>query len=121
MNKNTNLTQSNTNTIVRTLGDSQYEVITFTLPVTINGETRDIEFKMLPDSDRADSYGTFAARIGQGAKLHKVDFAFAWRNDNGTWDFSTRTTCLNRTAQIVGFADLTLNAVKSQHVGSKIA
>lgn len=90
--------------------------ITITLEITLNGETRTVEFMQGRD-DLASSLPVFAARIGNGVKSHRV-CGLAWKR-NGEWAFSTATYVLNREARITQWAD-TVGHTKSNHVGSKI-
>ena len=86
-----------------------------TLPITLNGETRNIDFKIFSE-DRADAKpNTFIARIGMGKKDHNVWSATAWKT-NGVWKFNRNTVVLNKSACITGFAGTSENM--SNHICS---
>ena len=87
------------------------------LSITLGGETRSINFKVVRENDLALSLPVFAARIGNGVKAHRVQ-GEAWFR-NGQWVFTTATMVLNRNARITGWVD-SVTCNKSDHVGSRI-
>ena len=98
-----------------------YEVEIIELEITLNRETRKVEFKVMRwdnGSVRADNHTDFFARIGNGQKSHSC-VASAWM-EKGEWKFSNNTNALNRTARVAGFRDNASESCKSQHNGSKI-
>ena len=91
--------------------------MTVTLPVTLNGETRNVEFTCWGASNKATAFG-FAARVGNGTKLHGCEMTAYLRD--GVWTTSTATSVLNRQATIVAFRDQVAQQAKSQHRSSSI-
>ena len=74
-----------------------------TLAITLNGETRNIDFKVQSEN-RADAKpNTFIGRIGMGKKDHGVWSAIAIKK-NGVWQLNLNTVILNKSACITGFA-----------------
>lgn len=93
---------------------------TIQIPVTLQGETREVTFTVLGESGHmAVSAPIFGARIGRGEKTHRASMD-AWPRENG-WEISKRTTCLNKQAVITEWADEVRDAHKSQHNGSAIS
>jgi hypothetical protein len=97
-----------------------FKIVTF--PVTIDGETREIEFSGDVDDKRLTSgWHEFGCRRGQGTKIHatKADIVL----HNGEWVFNWRSGyALNRgDCLIVAFPDTVSDARKSEHVGTAIA
>jgi hypothetical protein len=109
---------------------------TITLPVTLAGSTRQIEFTVAVHGESAWSNGQVATcRIGRGEKLHKAPIA-AWHFDSpeaarkrgyraadltpaadgGVWGVSDAMTVRNRQATIIGWSDEAPEALQSQHV-----
>lgn len=109
---------------------------TITLPVTVAGITRDVEFHVIDHGDSAKAFsphGTFTARIGQGTKTHRASVT-AWRfpdraaarargyqpadivelADGTTWAIARRCVVLNRQAVVTGWAEEA--AATSQHI-----
>ena len=127
MNNTTNTTNTNypTRTEVRTYevnGETKsYSVEIITVPVTIKGETRDIEFEVREGQGKATSDAVFGCVKGHGTKVHRT-WGFVWLKD-GEWKFDFRSGyALNSGAcLIVAFADTIADAAKSQHVGTKFA
>lgn len=94
--------------------------LAFELAVTLNGETRQVEFTMREGDRKALSCFEFASRIGSGMKHHRCTMT-AWANADGTFKASRNTMALNRSATIIGFADaVPTEFAKSQHRGSAI-
>jgi hypothetical protein len=94
------------------------EVVTF--PVTIDGETRDIEFTIIGNPNVAHSREVFGCRRGQGKKIHRTNAALC--NVDGEWVFDWHSGyALNRGGcAIVAFADQVADTRKSEHVGTAI-
>ena len=91
------------------------------VPVTIKGETRDIEFTVRDGQGKATSGPVFGCVKGHGTKVHRTR-GTVWLKD-GEWKFDFRSGyALNSGAcLIVAFADTIADAAKSQHVGTKFA
>ena len=127
MNNTTNTTNYPTRTKVKTFeheGETKSYIVEYiTVPVTIKGETRDIEFSHLPDGQptKADSREVFGCLKGHGTKVHRTTGTI-WYSD-GEWKFNFRSGyALNcGSCRIVAFADTVEDAAKSQHVGTKFA
>jgi hypothetical protein len=98
-----------------------YSVEIITVPVTIEGETRDIEFMRLGDRAKAGSAEVFGCLKGHGTKVHRTA-GNIWYSD-GEWKFDFRSGyALNSgSCRIIAFADTVEDAAKSQHVGTKFA
>jgi len=117
----TTTTRTETNHITRedgTIHSWEEEIIT--LAVTLNGETREIEFSRRNDHPSADSTGVFGCRKGQGVKIHRTTGTI--RLNNGEWTFSQRSGyALNEgNCLIVAFIDQVGDNQKSQHIGTAI-
>jgi hypothetical protein len=130
MNNTTNTTNTinyPTRTEVRTYeheGETKSYIVEYiTVPVTIKGETRDIEFSRLPahQPTKADSDAVFGCLKGHGTKVHRTTGTI-WYSD-GEWKFDFRSGyALNSgSCRIIAFADTVEDAAKSQHVGTKFA
>lgn len=94
------------------------EVVTF--PVTIDGETRDIDFEIGGNPKVATSREVFGCRRGQGKKIHRTSADIC--NVDGEWVFNWHSGyALHRsTCEIVAFADQVDDTRKSEHVGTAI-
>lgn len=94
--------------------------ITFSLDVTIGGETRTVEFVAYRHATHitsAQSDYIAAGRIGRGAKAWRVAL-LAWEKD-GTWTYRGQcTNANNRQTQLIGWASqFEGQAGGSKHVG----
>ena len=112
---------------------------TVTLPVTLAGSTRPVEFSLLGcDDTRAWNHGTFVARVGRGTKTHNVSVmatradeaqlkAWGYRRQQfgqpgnlvedetgATWGVQLRGVVLNRQATVTGWAEDA--AATSRHI-----
>jgi hypothetical protein len=124
----TNNTTNNTTTYTTRIetrtfpdGTGTYEEKVVTFPVTIDGETREIEFSGDTDDKILTSgWHEFGCRRGQGVKIHATSAAIVLHN--GEWAFNWRSGyALNRgDCLIVAFADTVNDARKSEHVGTVI-
>lgn len=105
---------------MNTTTNTDEQITYITLPVTINGETREIEFQRIGDRGLAWSLPKFACRKGNGTKLHRT--AGAIRLRNGEWKFDSRSGyALNYSGcPILAFADQVSDSVKSKHAGTGI-
>jgi len=121
----TNTTNYPTRTEVRTFeheGETKsYSVEIITVPVTIEGETRDSEFERLGDRDKASSDAVFGCVKGHGTKVHRTYGFILYRNGEWKFDFRSGYALNSGSCRIVAFADTVEDAAKSQHVGTKFA
>jgi hypothetical protein len=104
--------------------ERSYTVEYMTFPVTIDGETREIEFERMGNDTRpimSSTRDVFGCRRGQGAKVHRTSATIVF--DNGEWVFNWRSGyALNRgDCLIVAFADTVTDARASEHVGTAIS
>jgi hypothetical protein len=101
-----------------TIRSWEEEIIT--LAVTLNGETREIEFTRRHNHSSADSTRVFGCRKGQGAKIHRTTGTI--RLDNGEWTFRQRSGYALNDANclIVAFIDQVGDNQKSQHIGTAV-
>ena len=91
-----------------------------TLPITIKGETREVEFSGSPDRNKATSREVFGCQRGHGRKVHLTSGSI-YRHEDG-WHFDrTSGYALNSAARIIEWADNVADGAKSQHVGTKFA
>jgi hypothetical protein len=116
-------TRIETHTYERDGEIKSYDVEIMTFPVTIDGETREIEFDRITSDTRgimSSGWDVFGCRRGQGVKIHatKADIVF----HNGEWVFNWRSGyALNRgDCLIVAFADTVNDSRASEHVGTAI-
>jgi hypothetical protein len=88
---------------------------TFTHQITINGETRDIEFRPLRD-DCAYSVAPYGAyQLPRGGKVWAGSLTL-WKQPDGSWKTSQRTTRLNRNDyRLVGWASVITERNGSLH------
>jgi len=114
-----------THTATRTYTTDEGETRTYTIevvtfPVTIDGETRDIEFQISGNEHVAISREVFGCRRGQGKKIHRTSAHIC--NVDGEWVFNWHSGyALHRsTCEIVAFADQVADTRKSEHVGTAI-
>ena len=116
-------TRTKVNTFEHEGETKSYIVEYITVPVTIKGETRDIEFSHQPahHPTTAHSLEVFGCLKGHGTKVHRTTGTI-WYSD-GEWKFNFRSGyALNcGSCRIVAFADTVEDAAKSQHVGTKFA
>ena len=133
-----NITSSITTRTFTNQGETHsYETKTFSLPMTLNGETRLVEFSGSNWCFTSES--VFACQIGGGAKRHRGDchaFTFdsvedakraGYRSqdlflvDNTITAIQGRANVRNRAARIVGWADQvagTAQATEQKYYGS---
>lgn len=71
-----------------------------TVAITLMGETRDVEFRLIGHGLWESVEPQFAARIGNGAKLHRT-YMNAWLKDTGEFKPTSAVCILNRQARIV--------------------
>jgi hypothetical protein len=117
----THTTRTEIHTFTASDGETlSYTLETITLPVTIGGETREIEFTRTDDRPIARSKQVFGCRRGQGIKIHRTDATIYFKD--GEWTFGWRSGyALNRgDCLIVAFADQVADHRKSQHTGTTI-
>ena len=117
-------TRIETNTYTDNEGNEKsYEVLYITIDITINGETRPVEFSTVNNDNvqKADSSWVFGCKRGQGTKVHRTT-GTVWY-ENGEWVFNRYSGyALNRgQCEIVAWADQVSETSKSQHAGTKIA
>lgn len=79
------------------------EIRTFTMPVSVGGETRDVEFTVAIHGGHAYSAHIFTSRIGRGAKTHRCGMT-AWP-EGDEWRISLGSNALNRQCRISGWAE----------------
>jgi hypothetical protein len=87
------------------------ETQTITITVTINEETRAIEFRSYR-SGYAYSNDVAACRIGRGEKLH-LTWLTAYEKD-GVWQVSKVAVVRNRQAVVVEWADKVKDTTKTK-------
>lgn len=81
---------------------------TITLPITINGETREVQFRVYATNEgkmiwSVGSLGLFQKRAGQKCWPQTL---FCWKQADGSYKLSTQTTILNRTGyRLIGWAN----------------
>lgn len=116
-----NTTQYPTRTEIRTYEENgetkTYEVQIITVPVTIRGETREVEFRTGP-TDTAHSSQVFGCYKGNGTKVHRTRGSIVYKN--GEWVFTNIGYALNQQCRISEWADKVPAFAKSQHNGTKI-
>lgn len=96
-----------------------YERLIITLPITVKGETREVEFIGYPERDKATSHSVFGCQRGHGRKVHLTTGSI-YRYEGG-WRFDPMSGyALNSSARIIEWADNVADAAKSQHTGTKI-
>lgn len=88
------------------------EANTLTLTVTINKETRTVQFVISSRQGYAYAGNIVACRIGNGEKLHLTDLT-AYES-NGFWQVSMRACVRNRQAVIVEWADKVKETTKTK-------
>lgn len=108
----------------------------FNLDITLNGETRTVEFTAFSDKWASSSAAVALGKIGYGGKNHAVEIT-AWRldkmdprtaatyspkncvtdADGVVWGIGQTGYALNRQARIIGWFDDT-SKWNSQHIGS---
>lgn len=90
-----------------------------TLPITVKGETREVEFYAPSGGDKATSDYVFGCQRGHGRKVHRTSGTI-YRHEGG-WHFDLMSGyALNSSARIIEWADSVVDGARSQHVGTKI-
>jgi hypothetical protein len=87
------------------------------LPITLNNETREIEFTVI-EENRFVNWNAFAGHIGHGTKSHRV-VVTAFKCSK-TGEIKLTGVALNKQARITSFRDTVSENAKSQHNGTKI-
>lgn len=87
------------------------------MPITLNKETRDIEFVVI-EENRFVNFKDFAGHIGHGTKTHRVTVTAFKCSKTG--EIKLTGVALNKQARITAFRDTVSDSNKSQHNGTKI-
>lgn len=103
--------------------EKSYEVLYITLDITINGETRSVEFDTMNNGNlrHANSREVFGCKRGHGTKVHRTNGTIWYEDGEWVFDFNSGYALNKGGCRIVAWADQVTEGSKSQHVGTKIA